>query len=175
MWTTAALLGHHPTSAEQAGTACALLGLEVAVAEALQQQPARGIDPGLLQDPTTYRFSEAPAVYGPASEELVHEEVGDGILSAINVTVDIARGPSGRRPRRRHPRRRVPRPPLVSAPSGPPRGRRAGGCRPLGRQRTAPATSTRGIEPAHTAVVIPDHPCSAAVPSRPVKRVTTQK
>ncbi|GAA2029873.1 cyanase [Pseudokineococcus marinus] len=89
--TTAALLGQHPMSAEQAETACALLGLEDAVAEALQQQPARSIDPELLQDPTIYRFSEALAVYGPALKELIHEEFGDGIMSAINFKVDIAR------------------------------------------------------------------------------------
>jgi len=91
VWTTAALLGQHPMTAEQAETACALLGLDDAVAEALQQQPARGVDPALLADPTIYRFSEALAVYGPALKELIHEEFGDGIMSAINFRVDVAR------------------------------------------------------------------------------------
>ncbi|WP_299038297.1 cyanase [uncultured Pseudokineococcus sp.] len=91
VWTTAALLGQHPLTAEQAQTACALLGLDDAVVEALQQQPARGIDPALLSDPTIYRFSEALAVYGPALKELIHEEFGDGIMSAINFQVDVAR------------------------------------------------------------------------------------
>jgi hypothetical protein len=43
------------------------------------------------------------------------------------------------------------------------------------RQSTAPAISTSGSEASHTAVVMPDQPRRAAVPSSPVNRVTTQK
>ena len=93
VWTTAALLGQHPVPAEHAQAVCALLGLDDTVAEALRQQPSRGIDPALLSDPTVYRFHEALSVYGPALKELVHEEFGDGIMSAINFRVDIARRP----------------------------------------------------------------------------------
>ncbi|CAA9414755.1 MAG: Cyanate hydratase, partial [uncultured Quadrisphaera sp.] len=56
VWTTAALLGQHPMSAEQAAAACALLGLDDAVAESLRQQPSRGSDPARMADPTVYRF-----------------------------------------------------------------------------------------------------------------------
>ncbi|GAB3748575.1 cyanase [Microlunatus parietis] len=93
VWTTAALLGAHPMSAEQATAACALLGLDDRVAESLQQQPMRGPDPRLAADPTVYRFTEALAVYGPALKELIHEEFGDGIMSAINFKIDFARRP----------------------------------------------------------------------------------
>jgi cyanate lyase len=93
VWTTAALLGQHPMTAEQAGTACALLGLDEAVAESLQRQPSRGTDPATMADPTIYRFTEALSVYGPALKELIHEEFGDGIMSAINFNVDISRRP----------------------------------------------------------------------------------
>ncbi|UUO02818.1 hypothetical protein M4D79_05915 [Mycolicibacterium novocastrense] len=62
-----------------------------AVDESLQLQPARGIDPALLSDPTIYRFQEALAVYGPAIKELIDEEFGDGIMSAINFKVDVQR------------------------------------------------------------------------------------
>jgi len=91
VWTTAALLGQHPVPAETARRAAALLGLDEAVVEALQQQPYRSPDPAALHDPTVYRFHEALAVYGPALKELIHEEFGDGIMSAINFKVDIAR------------------------------------------------------------------------------------
>ncbi|MFC7625453.1 cyanase [Microlunatus sp. GCM10028923] len=91
VWTTAALLGAHPMTAEQAKAACSLLGLDDRVAESLQRQPARGPDPRLAADPTIYRFTEALAVYGPALKELIHEEFGDGIMSAINFKIDIAR------------------------------------------------------------------------------------
>jgi cyanate lyase len=93
VWATAALLGQHPMTPEQARTACALLDLDDTVAESLCHQPARGADPALMNDPTIYRFVEALSVYGPALKELIHEEFGDGIMSAINFRVDIARRP----------------------------------------------------------------------------------
>lgn len=91
VWCVAALLGQHPVPAGQAEGVCALLELDASVAESLQLQPSRGIDPELLGDPTIYRFHEALAVYGPALKELIHEEFGDGIMSAINFKVDVAR------------------------------------------------------------------------------------
>ena len=93
VWTTAALLGQHPMTPEQAEKACELLGLDEAVAESLQLQPSRGTDPAVMADPTIYRFTEALSVYGPALKELIHEEFGDGIMSAINFRIDIARRP----------------------------------------------------------------------------------
>jgi len=93
VWATAALLGQHPMTPEQAKTACDLLDLDDAVAESLRRQPSRGADPAIMNDPTIYRFVEALSVYGPALKELIHEEFGDGIMSAINFKVDIARRP----------------------------------------------------------------------------------
>jgi cyanate lyase len=93
VWCVAALLGQHPVPAAQAERVCALLELGAEVAESLRMQPARGIDAALVSDPTIYRFHEALAVYGPALKELIHEEFGDGIMSAINFKVDIARRP----------------------------------------------------------------------------------
>jgi cyanate lyase len=91
VWTTAALLGQHPVPGDTAATVGELLGLDEAVVEALQLQPTRTPDPAAAQDPTVYRFHEALAVYGPALKELIHEEFGDGIMSAINFKVDVAR------------------------------------------------------------------------------------
>lgn len=91
VWCVAAVLGQHPMPAGQAEKLCALLELDASVAESLQLQPARGLDPALLSDPNIYRFHEALSVYGPALKELIHEEFGDGIMSAINFKVDIAR------------------------------------------------------------------------------------
>ena len=68
-----------------------VLGGIPAHVESLQLQPARGIEPELMKDPTVYRFFEALSVYGPALKELIHEEFGDGIMSAINFKVDIRR------------------------------------------------------------------------------------
>ncbi|WP_447008248.1 cyanase [Saccharothrix isguenensis] len=93
VWVTAALLGQHPMTPEQTKTVCGLLDLDDAVAESLRGRPTRGTDPAIMNDPTIYRFVEALSVYGPALKELIHEEFGDGIMSAINFKVDIARRP----------------------------------------------------------------------------------
>ena len=93
VWTTAALLGNHPMSAEQASSICELLGLGEDVAESLALQPSRGTPAELMSDPTIYRFTEALSVYGPALKALIHEEFGDGIMSAINFQVDFQRRP----------------------------------------------------------------------------------
>lgn len=91
VWATSALLGQHPVPAPEAARVGELLGLDDAVVEALQQQPARGMTDELARDPTIYRFLEAISVYGPALKALIHEEFGDGIMSAINFNIDIER------------------------------------------------------------------------------------
>ncbi len=93
VWTTAALLGQHPMTLAQARAVGQLLDLDDVVVESLQQPPTRGTDPAVMADPTIYRFSEALAVYGPALKELIHEEFGDGIMSAINFRVEFSRRP----------------------------------------------------------------------------------
>jgi cyanate lyase len=42
-------------------------------------------------DPLIYRFYELVAVYGSTFKELIHEEFGDGIMSAIDFRMDISR------------------------------------------------------------------------------------
>ena len=93
-WTTAALLGQHPMSAAEAKAAASLLELGPDVVEALQLQPTRGaLDAAVPVDPTIYRFYEVLQVYGPTIKELVHEQFGDGIMSAINFRLDVKRVP----------------------------------------------------------------------------------
>lgn len=91
VWTVAALLGKHPVPAEKATAVVEMLGLGEGVAESLRQQPTRTPDEAATSDPTIYRFYEALDVYGPALKELIHEEFGDGIMSAINFNIDIKR------------------------------------------------------------------------------------
>ncbi len=90
-WTVAALFGNHPMTAELATRAGALLDLGADDVALLQRQPYRVADPDLLSDPTIYRFHEALQVYGPTIKELIHEEFGDGIMSAINFKLDVSR------------------------------------------------------------------------------------
>ena len=92
VWTTAALLGQHPMSAEQAGTVVDLLGLDSEVARALQEIPMRGsLEGDVPVDPTIYRIHEVTQVYGTTIKALMHEEFGDGIMSAITFNLDIER------------------------------------------------------------------------------------
>lgn len=92
VWTTAALLGQHPLSEEDAAAVGEMLGLDAPVVAALRLTPYRGPgEQGIPTDPTIYRFYEALMVYGPAIKELIHEKFGDGIMSAINFKLDVER------------------------------------------------------------------------------------
>ncbi|MBT2448679.1 cyanase [Streptomyces sp. ISL-43] len=87
---TAALLGQHPLPADAAEAAAGILGLGDDAALLLQTIPTRGSLPGSIPtDPTIYRFHEMLQVYGTTLKALVHEEFGDGIISAINFKLDV--------------------------------------------------------------------------------------
>lgn len=91
VWTIAALLGSHPLPADTAAAVGVLLKLDEDTVLALQEQPYRIDGDTLRADPTIYRFYELLAVYGPALKEAIHEEFGDGIMSAINCNVQVDR------------------------------------------------------------------------------------
>ncbi|ETW21260.1 cyanase [Mycobacterium gastri] len=93
VWTVAALLGQHPLSADDASTVAALLDLDADAVGALQLMPYRGSAESASADPTIYRFHEALSLYGPALKELIAEEFGDGIMSAINFRMSVQRRP----------------------------------------------------------------------------------
>ena len=93
-WTTSALLGQQPMTEAEATAAASTLELDHGVREALQLQPTRGaLETAVPVDPTMYRFYEVLQVYGPTIKELIHEEFGDGIMSAINFRLDVSRVP----------------------------------------------------------------------------------
>jgi cyanate lyase len=93
-WTTSALLGQQPMTAAQAEAAGSLLEPGQDVTLALQLQPTRGaLESAVPTDPTIYRFYEVLQVYGPTIKELIHEQFGDGIMSAINFRLDVRREP----------------------------------------------------------------------------------
>lgn len=94
VWTTAALLGQHPIPTELAKVLVEKLGLDESTTAILAAVPYRGGLPSAVPtDPTIYRFYEALQVYGPALKELIHEQFGDGIMSAINFRVDLQKKP----------------------------------------------------------------------------------
>jgi cyanate lyase len=60
----------------------------------LQIVPYKGSLPSAVPtDPLIYRWYEIVSVYGTTIKELIHEEFGDGIMSAIDFSMDIAREP----------------------------------------------------------------------------------
>ena len=94
VWTTAALLGQHPIPPDSARTLVDMLGLDDSAVPVLAAVPMRGgLPTAVPTDPTIYRFYEVLQVYGPAIKELIHEQFGDGIMSAINFSVDVEKKP----------------------------------------------------------------------------------
>ncbi|MDA4107309.1 cyanase [Mycolicibacterium holsaticum] len=94
VWTTAALLGQHPIPPEPAGKLIEMLGLDESMVPVLGAVPMRGgLPTAVPTDPTIYRFYEALQVYGGAIKELIHEQFGDGIMSAITFSVDVEKKP----------------------------------------------------------------------------------
>ena len=94
-WTTAALLGQMTLSAEQAAKVGALLDLPAEAITLLQVVPYKGSLPTAVPtDPLIYRFYELVNVYGTTFKELIHEEFGDGIMSAIDFKMDLQREPN---------------------------------------------------------------------------------
>ena len=92
VWTTAALFGQHPMSEAEAETVVDLLGLDDEIGLVLQEFPMRGsLETDVPTDPTIYRIHEITQVYGTTIKALIHEEFGDGIMSAINFNMDIER------------------------------------------------------------------------------------
>lgn len=94
VWLAAAVLGQHPFPQELAERLASTLALPDDAVAALQQIPTRGaLDGAVPVDPTIYRLYEVIQVYGPALKSLLHEDFGDGIMSAINFRADIERVP----------------------------------------------------------------------------------
>jgi cyanate lyase len=92
-WTTTALLGQHPLTDDQAATLGSALELDPAVVEALTLPPVRGKDVSDASEPLVYRLHEVVQVYGSTIHELVREEFGDGIISAIDFELELERVP----------------------------------------------------------------------------------
>jgi len=90
VFVTSACLGQNSLSPTEAAALCDFLGLPPFVATALTRFPTKGVGTAeLSSDPLLYRFHEINLVYGPTIKELIHEKFGDGIMSAIDFTLEI--------------------------------------------------------------------------------------
>lgn len=93
-WATAALLGQMTLTASQAAAIVDKLELPEEAGLLLQQVPYKGSLPTAVPtDPLIYRFYELISVYGSTFKELIHEEFGDGIMSAIDFEMNLQRQP----------------------------------------------------------------------------------
>jgi cyanate lyase len=93
-WICAACLGQMSMTPETAEKAARLFGLDAEETALLQEIPYRGSLPGAVPtDPLIYRFYELVMVYGTTWKELIQEEFGDGIMSAIDFDMSLERQP----------------------------------------------------------------------------------
>lgn len=93
-WTTAGCLGQMAFDKSQAETLGKLFELSDEAIAWLQVVPYKGSLPtSVPTDPLIYRWYELVNVYGTTIKELIHEEFGDGIMSAIDFSMDIQRQP----------------------------------------------------------------------------------
>ena len=91
-WVTAACLGQMTLSDAQAAMVGEIFGLTAEERQWLTVVPYKGSLPtSVPTDPLIYRFYELVQVYGTTFKELIHEEFGDGIMSAIDFKMDITR------------------------------------------------------------------------------------
>ena len=92
---TAACMGQMKMTKEQATKAAKLFGLGKEETLLLQEVPYRGSLPQVPPtDPLIYRFYELVQVYGTTWKELIQEEFGDGIMSAIDFDIALERLPN---------------------------------------------------------------------------------
>jgi cyanate lyase len=93
-WTAAACLGQMQMTRKQAEAVGKLFDLPAEAVLQQQQVPYKGSLPTAVPtDPLIYRFYELVNVYGTTFRALIHEESGDGIMSAIDFDMDLTRLP----------------------------------------------------------------------------------
>ncbi len=94
-WVTAACLGQMTLNTEQAAIVADIFELPAEARLWLQEVPYKGSLPtSVPTDPLIYRFYELISVYGTTFKALIHEEFGDGIMSAIDFKMDLQREPN---------------------------------------------------------------------------------
>ena len=90
VWIASLFYGQATASKEEAEKLAELLSLDPAITAALQEFPTKGsLDPVIPTDPLIYRFYEIMQVYGMPLKDVIQEHFGDGIMSAIDFTLDV--------------------------------------------------------------------------------------
>lgn len=90
MFVASALMGNHRLAQGEAQEVGKLLGLDPETIKSLTKCPIRSDFPNTT-DPFKYRLLEVIGVYGDALREMANEMFGDGIMSAIDFSIDMER------------------------------------------------------------------------------------
>lgn len=89
VFTTSVCLGMNSASEEKAEALCRLLSLPEGSKDALMEYPRKSWDFDVPQDPLIYRLYEIVGVYGDTLKQVIHEKFGDGIMSAIDFSMEV--------------------------------------------------------------------------------------
>ncbi|HEY9860003.1 MAG TPA: cyanase [Candidatus Obscuribacterales bacterium] len=89
VWIAALFYRQASASEDEASKLVEALGLGPDVASELTDYPVKGLGPVVPTDPLIYRFYEIMQVYGIPLKEVIQEKFGDGIMSAIDFTLDV--------------------------------------------------------------------------------------
>lgn len=89
VWVAALFYGQASCSEAEASKLTEALGLTSEVTASLMSYPTKGLGPVVPTDPLIYRFYEIMQVYGMPIKSVIHEKFGDGIMSAIDFTMDV--------------------------------------------------------------------------------------
>jgi cyanate lyase len=89
VWIAAVFYRQASASLEEAEKIIEILDLAPILVQELTAYPVKGLGPIVPTDPLIYRFYEIMQVYGMPIKEIIQEKFGDGIMSAIDFTLDI--------------------------------------------------------------------------------------
>ena len=93
-WVASVIYRQASASAEEATKIVEALGLPAEMGEPLTVAPMKGgLDPAIPADPLIYRFYEIMQVYGVPVKSVIHEKFGDGIMSAIDFSIEVDKIP----------------------------------------------------------------------------------
>jgi len=90
VWVASLFYGQATASEEESSSLIAALGLSSDIKDELSTPPVKGcLDPVIPTDPLIYRFYEIMQVYGLPIKDVIQEKFGDGIMSAIDFTIEV--------------------------------------------------------------------------------------
>ena len=93
VWIAAVVYRQASASQEEATKLATALDLGADVSAALTECPLKGLGPVVPTDPLIYRFYEIMQVYGMPVKAVIHEKFGDGIMSAIDFSMEVDKEP----------------------------------------------------------------------------------